>query len=59
MIYFYGFINLEFDFLFREWAVLKFLGSAYFLKFLPNTKQFDAPKHHNFDFFFLWNCVIS
>ena len=43
-IYFQGVINLEFDFLFREWAVLKFFNSACFLKFSPTTKQFDARK---------------
>ena len=37
--HFHGFINLEFGFLFRKWAALKFFDSASFLKFSPITKQ--------------------
>ena len=40
-------MNIEFDFLFRECASIKFFGSASFLKFSPITKPFDAAKHHN------------
>ena len=46
-IYFHGYINLEFDFLFRERVALSFFDSACFIKFSPIKKQFDTPKHHN------------
>ena len=48
-VYFHGFIDFEFDFLFRKWAALNFFNSACFLKFSPITKQFDVPKYHNLD----------
>ena len=52
-------MNIEFDFLFRECASIKFFGSASFLKFSPITKPFDAAKHHNPGTLFSWNYVIS
>ena len=53
-----GFINIEFDFLFREWAAFKFLGSTSFLKFLSIKKPFDARKHHNLGTVLSWNYKI-
>ena len=43
-IYFHGFINLEFGFLFRKWAAFKGFVGACFLKFSPLTNIFEAPK---------------
>ena len=53
----FTFINLECDFLFREWAALKFLDSACFPKFSPIKKQFDAPKHHNLGLLFFYEIM--